>query len=234
MEEILREGLAELGIPAAPEQLALLRQYGERLLEKNAVTNLTAIRDPEGVARLHFLDCAALLKAADLAGPRILDVGAGAGFPGIPLRILQPDSQLTAVDSVGKKVEFINETCQALGIGGVTCRWGRVEEMPDLRESFSAAVSRAVADLEILAELCLPQVETGGVFLAMKGPDCGEEVSRAEFGIKALGGRVRDIFRYRIPGTEGTHAVVVVRKEKPTPPQYPRRYAQIKKRPLRG
>lgn len=234
MEDILREGLTALNIPADAAQIQKLCAYGERLIEKNAVMNLTAIRAPEDVARLHFLDCAALLKTADFAGRSVLDVGSGGGFPGVPLRILQPDIRLTCVDSVGKKMEFVRETCQALGLDGVTCLWGRIEEQPQLRESFSIAVSRAVAELHVLAELCLPQVEPGGLFLAMKGPDCEEEVQRSDFAIRTMGGRLRDIVRYTIPGTDVTHAAVIVEKIKSSPAQYPRRYAQIKKKPLLG
>lgn len=234
MEEILHDGLAAMDIDAAPETAALLRAYGERLLAVNAVTNLTAIRDPAGVARLHFLDSAALLRLADFSGRSVLDVGSGAGFPGVVLRILRPDIRLTTIDSVRKKVDFVSETCRELGIGSVNCLWGRVEELPRLRESFDICVSRAVAELDILAELCLPQVRPGGLFIAMKGPDCASEVSAAEFAVKALGGRVREIVRYEIPGTDVTHAAVLIEKIKPTPAQYPRKYAQIKKKPLRG
>lgn len=234
MEKILREGLAALGIPATEEAIALLAGYGQKLAEVNAVTNLTAIRDPEEAARLHFLDCAAILREADFVGKSVVDVGSGAGFPGVPLRILQPDIRLTTIDSVGKKVDFVKSTCAALGLKNVDCIWGRVEELPRLRESFDIAVSRAVAELDILAELSLPQVKIGGLFLAMKGPACEEEVARAEFAIKALGGRVREIRRYGIPGTDVTHGLVIVEKVKATPPQYPRRYAQMKKKPLRG
>lgn len=234
MEEILRRGLASLEIDVPPEAVEQLRDYGALLLEKNAVTNLTAIRDPDGVARLHFLDCAALLTAADFAGKRVIDVGSGAGFPGVPLRILRPDITLTCVDSVGKKMDFVRESCAVLGLEGVTCLWGRAEEHPELRERFDIAVSRAVASLDVLAELCLPQVAVGGQFIAMKGPECGEEVSAAEFAFRALGGRLREVVRYTVPETDVIHAAVIVDKIKPTPPRYPRRYAQIKKNPLRG
>lgn len=234
MENILREGLKALDIQASDKAIGLLRDYGRELARVNAVTNLTAIRDEAEAARLHFLDCAAILKAVDFSGRKVIDVGSGAGFPGIPLRVLQPDIRLTTVDSVGKKVDFVKNTCKTLGMEDVNCIWGRVEELPQLRESFDIAVSRAVADLVVLAELSLPQVKTGGLFVSMKGPECQNEVAQAEFAIKALGGRVRDIWRYTIPGTEVTHAAVIVEKVKPTPEQYPRRYAQIKKKPLRG
>lgn len=234
MENILREGLKALDIQAGDEAIALLREYGRELARVNTITNLTAIRDEAEAAKLHFLDCAAILKAADFSGRKVIDIGSGAGFPGVPLRVLQPDISLTTIDSVGKKVDFVKNTCSMLGMDDVNCLWGRVEELPQLRESFDIAVSRAVADLVVLAELSLPQVKTGGLFIAMKGPECQEEVAQAEFAVKALGGRVRDIWRYTIPGTEVTHAAVIVEKVKPTPLQYPRRYAQIKKKPLKG
>lgn len=234
MENILREGLEALAIPATEEAIGLLTRYGRELARVNAVTNLTAIRDEAEVARLHFLDCAALLKVEDFRGKCVIDVGSGGGFPGVPLRILQPDIALTTIDSVRKKVDFVENTCRALGLSDVNCLWGRVEELPQLRERFDIAVSRAVAELDMLAELSLPQVKVGGLFIAMKGPKCAEEVDGAEFAIKALGGRVREIQRYTIPGTDVTHAAVIVEKIKATPPQYPRRYAQMKKKPLRG
>ena len=234
MEQIIREGLAALGVPADESQVDMLAAYGARLMEANRVTNLTAIRDEADAARLHFLDSAALLTLADFAGKSVVDVGSGAGFPGVPLRVLRPDVQLTVVDSVGKKVDFVRESCQALGLTDVTCLWGRAEELTGLRERFDIAVSRAVAELPLLAELCLPLVKVGGLFLAMKKPDCDEEAARGDFAVRTLGGRVRETKRYTVPGTDVVHALVVVEKVKPTPGQYPRRWAQISKKPLLG
>ena len=234
MEDILREGLAALGVAATQQQIMTLAEYGRRMLAVNEVTNLTAIRDPAEAARLHFLDSAALLTAADFSGKTVADVGSGAGFPGVPLRVLRPDMRLTCLDSVGKKMDFVRQTCADLGLGDVSCLWGRAEEMPQLRERFDIAVSRAVAELPLLAELCLPLVKPGGLFLAMKKPDCDQETARGDFAVRTLGGRIREIRRYALPGTEVVHAVVVVEKIKPTPAQYPRRWAQIKKKPLLG
>ncbi len=234
MEDIIREGLAALGVPAAEEQVRAMARYGALLLKANETTNLTAITDPAAAARLHFLDSAALVTMADLAGKGVIDVGSGAGFPGVPLRILAPGMALTCLDSVGKKMDFVRDACAALGLEGVECLWGRAEEMPQLREKYDVAVSRAVSELTMLSELCLPLVKVGGLFLAMKGPDCEEEVRKADFAVKALGGRVREIRRYDVPGADAVHAVVVIEKVKPTPAQYPRRWAQIKKKPLLG
>ncbi len=235
MDEIIRDGLAALGVAASEEQVRTMAGYGQMLLRANETTNLTAIRDPAAAARLHFLDSAALLTVADFSGNRaVADVGSGAGFPGVPLRILCPDIKLTCLDSVGKKMDFVRESCAALGLEDVQCIWGRAEEQPQLRERFNIVTSRAVAELHLLAELCLPLVKVGGLFLAMKNPDCGEEAARGDFAVRTLGGRIREIRRYEVPGADVTHAVVVVEKIKPTPEQYPRRWAQIKKKPLVG
>ena len=235
MENILREGLAALGVPADEGQIRQMAAYGRLLLRANETTNLTAIREEEAAARLHFLDSAALLTAADFApGMAVADVGSGGGFPGVPLRILRPGLRLTCLDSVGKKMDFVRGACREVGLEDVTCLWGRAEEMPALRETFDIVVSRAVTELPLLAELCLPLARPGGLFLAMKNPDCDEEAARAAFAVKALGGRLREIRRYTVPGTDTVHAVVVVEKVRPTPLQYPRRWAQIKKKPLLG
>ena len=231
MEEMIGEGLSALGIEAPAGALEGLRAYAERVLERNESVNLTAIRTPEEAARLHILDSASLLTCADFQGKAVVDVGTGAGFPGVPLALLVPDLRLTAVDSVGKKAEFVRETCLELGIPAEVL-WGRAEELTDRRESYDIAVSRAVAELNVLAELCLPLVRVGGVFLAMKGPDCEEEAERAAPAIRTLGGELRDITRCVIPGTDIVHAVVIIGKTRPTPSGYPRRYAQIKKRPI--
>ncbi len=234
MEDIIREGLAALGVPAVEEQVRAMARYGALLLKANETTNLTAITDPAAAARLHFLDSAALLTVADLAGKSVIDVGSGAGFPGVPLRILTPDMALTCLDSVGKKMDFVREACAALGLEDVECLWGRAEEMPQLREKYDVAVSRAVSELDMLSELCLPLVKSGGLFLAMKGPDCEEEVRKADLAVKTLGGRLKEIRRYDVPGADAVHAVVIIEKIKPTPARYPRRWAQIKKKPLLG
>ena len=234
MEEIIDTGLAELGLTHTTEIVDRFCRYGELLLEVNRTTNLTAIREADEVARLHFLDSAAIAPLADFSMACVADVGCGAGFPGLPLKLLYPNMRLTLLDSVGKKIDFCTQVVKELSLEGVDCRWGRVEEMPALRESFDIVTGRAVADLTMLAELCLPLARVGGIMLAMKGPRCEEEVAAAEFAIKALGGRVRDIVKYTIPGTDITHAVVRIDKIKPTPSQYPRRYAQMKKKPLLG
>ena len=233
MEKILRQGFAELGIEAPDRAADELRVYFEELEEKNRVMNLTAISGEEAVARLHFLDCAAMLRHLDLRDKRVIDVGTGAGFPGMVLKILVPSAELTLLDSLNKRVDFLSGVCLRLGLTGVDCVHARAEEAAaELGGGFDVAVSRAVARLNVLCELCLPFLKVGGVFAAMTGPDCSEELTEAGNAIKLLGGRVRDTVSYTVPGTDIVHSLVLIEKIKPTHPKYPRRWAQIKKQPL--
>ncbi len=233
LEDILKEGFSQMGISADEKTFERYRIYYEYLEEINKVMNLTAISGEEDVARLHFLDCAALLNAAELRGKSIIDVGTGAGFPGLALKIACPDMKLTLLDSLDKRVNFLRNTCAKLGFTDVECLHARAEEAPkELRESFDLASSRAVARLNLLSELCLPFVKVGGEFIAMKGPDIEEELTEAKKGISLLGGRVEKCVSYGIPDTDISHSLIVIRKIKSTPPKYPRRWAQIKKQPL--
>ena len=233
MEEILTAGLAELNIPGPEGALERLRGYYELLSERNAVMDLTAITGEENTARLHFLDCAALLRMAEFGGKRLIDVGSGAGFPGLPLKILSPDTRVTLLDSLRKRADFTAECIERLGLEGIESLCLRAEEAPrELRESYDIAVSRAVARLNLLCELCLPFVRVGGLFLAMKGPDCEEEASAAANAAGQLGARIRGVEKYTVPGTEVSHAVVVIEKLAPTPEQFPRRWARMQKKPL--
>jgi len=231
MIDLLRQGLAELDLDGARAEP--LAAFARLLLEKNAVMNLTAITEPSAVAQLHLLDCAALTRFIDLSGKRVVDVGTGAGFPGVPLRILQDDFDLTLLDSLGKRVDFLREVCAALALPRVTCVHARAEEFArDHRESYDLALSRAVAALPMLCELCLPLVRVGGQFLAMKSVDTEEEIARAKSAIRTLGGRICRVADYAIPTSAVTHRVVVIEKVAPTPAAYPRAFAKIKKSPL--
>lgn len=230
-ESLLRAGLARLGLPdAGVEQLL---QFSDALLEKNKVMNLTAITDPCDVATLHFLDCAALLTAADFAGRRVVDVGCGAGFPGVPLKLLCPDFDLTLLDAQGKRIDFLREICNTVCLTRTVCVKARAEEFArEHREGFDLAVSRAVAALPVLAELALPLVQVGGLFLAMKGCDSDAEIDDARRAIGQLGGRIASVRDYTVPQTAVRHRIVVIEKIRPTPTAYPRAFAKIKKSPL--
>ena len=230
MRQTLLAGLPAYSVTLSDGQIDTLCRFGEALIEKNAVMNLTAITEPSAVAQLHFLDCIALLNAADFHGKRVIDVGCGAGFPGVPLKIAEPSIRLTLLDSLAKRMNWLSETLPALGVDAEIITARAEEFAAQRREQYDLATSRAVARLNVLAELCLPYVRVGGKFLAMKGALAQEEVEEARRGIERLGGHVLRIFEY--PVADAVHKAVVIEKLRPTPPQYPRAFAKIKKLPL--
>ncbi len=213
------------------------------LLAFNAHTNLTAIRDREGVAIKHFADSLSALlptlpKEILPDGARVIDVGCGAGFPGLPLKLVRKDLDITFLDSTAKKLKFTEEACRTLGFSA-DIKPVRAEDLcgdKAYRERFDTAVSRAVAALPVLCEISLPFVKTGGYFAAYKATGSEEETESAKKAIPALGGKLVGIFETELPeNAEGEilhHSIVLIRKVKPTPPQHPRRYAQIVKKPL--
>ena len=230
-QELLAQGLRTYGLDESRSELLL--RFAEALLEKNKVMNLTAITDPTDVAQLHLLDCAAVLTFADIKGKSLVDVGTGAGFPGMPLQIMEPTAKCTLLDSLGKRINFLQEVCDELGLSHTRCVHARAEEYArDHREQFDFATSRAVAALNVLCELALPMVKVGGAFLAMKSVDSDEELRQAKSAIAQLGGSVESVQDYTIPGTDVTHRLVTIRKVKPTPHAFPRTFARIKKNPL--
>lgn len=238
MEQKIAQGLEALDLTGrVPADAAgTLAEYGRLLLEKNRVMNLTAIRDEDGVAQLHMLDCAALLclPGLELNGLRLIDVGTGAGFPGMVLKILVPSLEVTLLDSQQKRLDWLSETAQTLGLKGVTTLHARAEEQAhhgDCRDSFHLATARAVAELRVLGELCLPYVKVGGLFLAMKSVGCDAELEAAAPTLVKLGGQVETVWDYTIPGTEVRHRVVAVRKVSPTPKGLPRKWSRIQKGP---
>lgn len=237
MKQIITQGLETLGLTSrTPEQAPqLLASYGHALLEKNKVMNLTAIREEDKVAQLHMLDCAALMNYMDFEGKTLIDVGTGAGFPGLPLKILCPSLDVTLLDSLNKRVDWLNEVWSELGLTGVRAIHARAEEQAQkkgFRDSFDFATARAVAELRLLCELCLPYVKVGGHFLSMKSVDSDHEIEEAAHCIKLLGGRIQNIHDYTIPGTDVSHRLVVIQKVAPTLKGYPRRWAKIQKEPL--
>lgn len=230
MKQTLLAGLPAYSLSLSDVQLDTLCRFGEMLIEKNEVMNLTAITEPQAVAQLHFLDCMALLGAADFKDKRVIDVGCGAGFPGVPLKIAEPSIQLTLLDALAKRMNWLAELLPELGVEAEIVTARAEEHVASCREQYDIATSRAVARLNILAELCLPYVRVGGKFLSMKGALAQEEVDEAKHGIEALGGRVAGIYEYPVADT--VHRAVIVEKVRPTPKQYPRAFAKIKKAPL--
>ena len=231
MRELLTAGLNEMGLPT--DGIPALERYADLLVEKNKVMNLTAITDPADIATLHFLDCAVLLMLEDLADKDVADVGTGAGFPGMPLRILEPKVRMTLLDSLNKRIDFLKEVCADLGLDDVNCVHARAEEFAaEHRESFDIVTSRAVANLQVLCELCLPLVKVGGTFLAMKSVDSSDELWAAEPAIEILGGKVDRTVDYTIPGTNVSHRLIFIKKVRETDKKYPRPFAKIKKAPL--
>ena len=230
MRELLLQGLNELGLDTSRAET--LERFSSLLLEKNEVMNLTAITEPDAVAQLHLLDSAALLQFVDLKGKKVVDVGTGAGFPGMPLRILEDDFDLTLLDSLGKR-HWLSEVCDTLHLTRVSCVHARAEEFAaQQRETFDVATSRAVAQLSVLSELCRPRVKVGGQFIAMKSVDTEDEITAAKSAIKTLGGRIVKVEDYKIPTCEVVHRLVLIEKVSPTPRVYPRAFAKIKKAPL--
>ena len=231
MEQLLQSGLTQMGLPT--EGIPALMRYADLLVEKNKVMNLTAITEPADIATLHFLDSVAMLTLADLKGKKMADVGTGAGFPGMPLKIVEPSLQLTLLDSLNKRIDFLKEVCADLGLNDVECVHGRAEEFAaNHREGYDIVTSRAVANLQMLSELCLPLVKVGGYFLSMKAVDSEEEVNAAKNAIKTLGGQIEKVVDYAIPGTDVQHRLIFIKKIKETPKKYPRAFAKIKKNPL--
>lgn len=230
MKHTLMAELPTLGLSLREDQIDRLCRFGQLLLQQNQVMNLTAITEPTAVARLHFLDSLALLREEALAGKTLIDIGCGAGFPGVPLAIAEPTLHVTLLDSLQKRVNWLKTILPELGVDA-TCVAARAEEyVAEHREAYDVATSRAVARLNILSELCLPYVKVGGKFLALKGAMAQAEADEAKTAIEALGGRLSEIREY--PVGEAIHRIVVVEKVRPTPKAYPRKFAKIKQQPL--
>jgi len=230
MKQTLLSELPALGLALSEETADRLCAFGKAVVEQNAVMNLTAITEPEAVARLHLLDSLTVLTAADLKGKAIIDVGCGAGFPGVPLAIACEDARVTLLDSLGKRMSWLESILPQLGIRA-RCITARAEEaVSEYREKFDYATSRAVARLNILLELTAPYVRVGGAVIALKGSAARQELEEAKNAVKKLGLTVEQIKDFTIDGA--THSVIVLRKISKTPPQFPRRYAKIKQSPL--
>ena len=226
------------------EQADVFMAYMDYLLEWNKKFNLTAITEPEEMIVKHFIDSISVLTQSGIVfdrGDRIIDVGSGAGMPGIPIKIMRPDLNITMLDATKKKADFLSGAIEALSLGTsgqekIQALWSRAEtagKETAYREKFDVCVSRAVADLSVLAEICLPFVKVNGYFLAMKGREINDELKNANAAISALGGSVLDVKTVNLPLCDVVHTIIVVKKVRQTPAKYPRIYGQITKNPAK-
>jgi len=226
----LTQGLPGLGLGLDEAICQRLSGFGHAMVKQNEVMNLTGITEDSAVAKMHLLDSLTVMCCAELKNKSLIDVGCGAGFPGVPLAIANPEAKVTLLDSLGKRMKWLESVLPQLGVDA-ECVTARAEEaVASRREQYDYATSRAVARLNILLELTAPYVKVGGAVLAMKGSAAREELAECDNAIRKLGLKLEAVREFPIDGT--AHAVIVLRKIKPTPAQYPRRFAKIKQNPL--
>mgnify|MGYP004695411683 FL=1 len=232
--EILAARGAEAQLSFTEEQLAQFTRYYELLVETNKVMNLTAITEPEEVAVKHMVD--SLLAYEDgMQGKTLVDVGTGAGFPGVPLKIYCPSLKVTLVDSLGKRLRFLQQVIEELGLKGIRCEHLRAEDAgrsKKHREQYDYVTARAVARLSVLSEYCLPLAKKGGQFIALKGSRFAEEIEEGEAAVKILGGKIISAEPVKLPGLDDGRAIIKIAKIKATPAQYPRKAGTPEKQPL--
>lgn len=235
--EVLKKKALELGIELSEEQIQQFKTYYEMLIEKNKVMNLTAITEKDEVIDKHFIDSLTLVKAGfDFQGKKLLDMGTGAGFPGIPLKIAFPDLKITLMDSLNKRIKFLDEVIGTLQLTGIEAVHGRAEDFAkkeDYRESFDFVVSRAVANLAVLSEYCLPYVKIDGCFCPYKSGEIQQEVNEAKKAVKVLGGEIEEIIPFEIPNTDMKRTILKIRKKKAAPKRFPRKAGLPAKEPIR-
>ncbi|MBQ7504540.1 MAG: 16S rRNA (guanine(527)-N(7))-methyltransferase RsmG [Ruminococcus sp.] len=233
MKDLLKRKCDEIGVELTDFQCAQFERYYELLIDWNKKINLTRITEPDEVVIKHFVDSLTLLKYCEIPqNAKVIDVGTGAGFPGIPLKIARPDIELTLLDSLNKRLTFLKEVCGNIEISAelVHLRAEEGSRKPEYRDFFDVVVSRAVARLNTLSEYCLPYVKVGGSFIAMKGPELSAELNEAKSAIKTLGGKVESVEEFELCGSGRT--IVTIIKEKQTPKAYPRHSSKIKAKPL--
>jgi len=235
MKELQRKA-ALLGISLSDDQCDQFLQYYHFLIEKNKVMNLTGITEKDQVIDKHFIDSIALASRIDLSGKiRVLDMGTGAGFPGIPLKILYPNLNMTLLDSLNKRIRFLDGVIEMLDLKDITTIHGRAEDFAKkgkLRGEFDLCVSRAVANLSSLSEYCIPYLKKGGYFISYKSGNIKEETDRAKHAIAVLGAKLERVDEYRIPETDIERSFVIIKKTKETPNRYPRKAGLPSKDPL--
>jgi len=230
MHDTLRAGLPALGLELPEDITRRLCAFGEAMVKQNEVMNLTGITEPSAVAKLHLLDSLTVLCCADLKGKTLIDVGCGAGFPGVPVAIGCPEAKVTLLDSLGKRMNWLEAVVPTLGVEAKYITARAEEAVTTCREQYDFAASRAVARLNILLELTAPYVKVGGAVIALKGPAAREELAEAKNAVQTLGLKLEEVRDFTFD--DATHSVIVLRKVRPTPTAYPRRYAKIKQAPL--
>jgi len=238
---VLSTGAAEISVPLSGESIYAFKTYAMLLKEWNDRMNLTGIMDDHGIALRHFVDSLTLVPFLNEEMAKkgkktltLVDVGTGAGFPGIPLKVAMPEIEVLLLDSLKKRIHFLEEVCTALSLKKMTCFHSRAEDAGRSklhRERFDVATARAVAALPILCELCLPFVKVGGIFLAMKG-HVEDEIEMSQKAVVTMGGTIESVHQFVLPGTDMKRAVVVIRKLRPTPPKYPRTAGKPEKDPI--
>ncbi len=233
---VFKKSLEEFGIILSEKQIEQFLIYYEILMEKNKVMNLTAITEYEEVVKKHFVDSLALVKAYELTGrKKVLDLGTGAGFPGIPLKIAFPNLEITLLDSLNKRINFLWDVIEELELDGIEAVHGRAEDLAnkfDYREKYDLVVSRAVANLSTLSEYCLPFVKVGGFFIPYKSEKLSEELGQAKNAVKLLGGEVSGEISFNLPHSDISRNFVKILKKKPTHAKYPRKAGLPSKEPL--
>lgn len=236
MREILKEAFSKEDFSATETQLIQFENYYKLLIEWNQKINLTAIEEPHEVAYKHFVDSLFLMRITDnLGGKKLIDVGTGAGFPGIPVKIMESELELTLFDSLNKRILFLQEVCSALQLNQVSCVHGRAEDFganPEYRGKYDIATARAVAKMPVLMEYCLPFVKKGGVFIALKGPELEKELKESQRALKELGGKVVDVQQFTLDEGRYSRNIAVIEKTGDTPKKYPRKAGTPSKNPL--
>lgn len=235
--DLMEKSAQEVGMPFSNEKYDKFIKYMRLVQEWNEKINLTAITEDEDMIKKHFIDCIKAYKSNELkAAKTIIDVGTGAGFPGIPIAIMDEDKEVTLLDSLNKRINFLNLVIKELGLKNVTTIHSRAEDgakQKSLRENFDIATSRAVANMAVLSEFCLPYVKVGGYFVALKGPAIDEELSGSKNAIGVLGGKLKDIVEIYVEETDLKHNIVIVEKVKECPKQYPRKAGIVTKKPIK-
>ena len=235
--QILEQKLGELGIKQDQNQLERFHKFYQLLIEWNKVMNLTGITEYEDVVEKHFVDSLSIIKAIDLSRIHtVIDVGTGAGFPGIPLKIAFPHLRVVLLDSLNKRIKFLDEVISQLGLTEIRTIHGRAEEYArkeEYREQFDLCVSRAVANLSTLSEYCLPYIQVGGMFVPYKSGEIDDEVEQSKKAVRILGGNIKDVMKFELPGTDIHRSFVLIHKEQHTQKKYPRKAGMPGKEPLK-